>query len=72
MALTKRSLEKAARLYALAVVANQDAGVSSSDEEAAVMQRAIDASADSLRRLGFEPGDLSHITDCIRAAIRVD
>jgi hypothetical protein len=72
MALTKRSVEKAARLYALAVVANQDTGGSASDEEADVMQHAIDASTASLRRLGFEPGDLLHITDCIRAAIRVD
>jgi hypothetical protein len=33
---------------------------------------AIDASAASLERLGFEPGNLLHITDCVRAATRRD
>ncbi|WP_080423745.1 hypothetical protein [Burkholderia ubonensis] len=69
MALTKRQLDRAARLYGLAVLSNQDTGGAESDDEAAVMERAIDAAGDAIRRLGFEPTELASITDCINAAI---
>jgi hypothetical protein len=70
MPLTKRQVGNASRLYALAVVAHLDTGGSATDDEAAVMQCAIDAAGASLNRLGFEPRELMSITDCIRAATR--
>ena len=72
MALTTRQLAKAARLYGLAVLSNQDAGGAESDDETQVMQRAIYSAGAALRRLGFEPTELATITQCIDAAISMN
>ncbi len=68
MGLTKRQLDRAARLYGLAVLSNQDAGGAETDEEQRVMQRAIDAAGEALTRLGYMPAELATISACIDAA----
>lgn len=70
MPLTKRQLARAVRLYRLAVLSNQDCGGAESDDERAVIQGAIDAAGDALRRLGYMPTELHTIGQCIAAAAR--
>jgi hypothetical protein len=69
MAMTKRQLAKAARLYGLSVLSNQDTGGAESKDEAEVMQRGIDEAGRALRRLGYEPTELATITKGIDAGM---
>jgi Holliday junction resolvasome RuvABC DNA-binding subunit len=67
--MTKRQLARAARLYALSVLSNQDCGGAESEVERQVMEHAINEAGSALARLGYEPTELASITKCIDAAM---
>lgn len=68
MPLTKRQLTRAARLYALAVLSNQDVGGADTEEQSEVRDLAIANAGKALIRLGYEPTELNTIDHCIEAA----
>lgn len=66
--LNKRQIERAARLFSLAVVAHLDSG---DDEVAsAVVDHARERAQARLLAMGHEPGDVTTINECIAAALR--
>ena len=68
MSLTKKRIDKAARLYSLAIVANADSGGAENEDECSVMDRARELATAALERLGYSPLDLLTIQQCIDAA----
>jgi hypothetical protein len=66
MPLNKKQIKKAARLYSLALVAHLDGG--DTEEQDAVKTEARRAATEALTRLGFEPGELTTLENCINAA----
>ena len=68
---TKRQIEKASRIFGLALVAHLDCGRSYTGAAAAaalaVREQAIASARDKLHAIGFEPGDLLNEEDCLRA-----
>ncbi|HIH2744983.1 TPA: hypothetical protein ACYLN4_000652 [Burkholderia lata] len=68
MALTKKQIDKAGRLYGLAVVANGDAGGAENEDETNVMERSREFATAALARLGYDRFDLVTIQQCIDAA----
>lgn len=68
--MNKREVELAARLYELANTACLDLGGCETDEEAAVVERAIERSRAKLERLGYSIGELGSLQACIQAAKR--
>lgn len=67
MSLTKRQIERAGRLYGLAMAAHSDAAGAESQIEAAVMARASAIASAALARLGFDRSELLTVGDCIDA-----
>lgn len=73
MPLTKRQIQKAARLYSLAMIALTDGGGDAENEAMATDENAVRVAAAqtatiALARLGFEPAQLVTISHCIDAA----
>ena len=68
MSLTKKQTAKAARLYALAVIARVNAAAADDEDGHAVVTAARLSAQESLDRLGHEASDLLTLEDCIRAA----
>lgn len=66
MALTKRQVAKAAKVYSLVVLANGDAAGADDDDQAAVMIAAAAKARSDLDRLGFDLSELTTIADCIK------
>ena len=65
---TKRQIEKASRLFGLALMAHLDSSQEfTSDAAQAVREQAIASARDKLHTLGFEPGDLLNEENCLRA-----
>lgn len=68
MSLTKAQINRAARLYSLAVVAHANAAAAADEDGALVMEVARSAACEALERLGHEAGDLLTLEACIDAA----
>ncbi|AQH05630.1 hypothetical protein A9R05_42170 (plasmid) [Burkholderia sp. KK1] len=68
MSLTKKQIDKAARLYSLAIVANADSGGAENELETDVMDRSREFATAALARLGYDRFDLVTIQQCIDAA----
>lgn len=68
MALTKKQIDRAGRLYGLAVVANADSGGAENDDETKVMDRSREFATAALARLGYDRFALVTIQQCIDAA----
>lgn len=66
MALTKRQITKAGRLYGLAMAAWAD-GAGMDNDEIRVMQASREHAESALTRLGFDKAKLATIRDCIDA-----
>lgn len=65
---TKRQVEKAARLWSLALIAHTD--VDCDDEVAsAVRSIAVERALTDLQRKGYDPGQLLCERDCLDAVI---
>lgn len=64
---TKKQVEKAAKLYALAVIAHTDGG-GSSEEGDCMRSIAIEKAKRELKRLGYDAADLLTEVDCLQAA----
>lgn len=69
MALTKRQVKDAAKLYSLSMAAHADAGGAETDEAMHVMHTSQALAEAALARLGYEKAELVTIQDCI-AAVR--
>jgi hypothetical protein len=67
MALTKKQVIKAARLYGLAMAAHADAGGAETDDETHVMHASQAIAEAALARLGYEKFELFTLQDCIAA-----
>lgn len=66
--MNKRQIEFAARLYELANTACLDTGGCESEEEVAVVARAIERCYAKLERMGYNPHELKSLQGCIDAA----
>lgn len=67
MALTKRQIRKAARLYGLAMAAHTDSVGATTDDEMSVMNRSRELAEAALSALGYDKAQLVTIQDCITA-----
>lgn len=68
--MNKPTLAKAARIYAIAMVASMDAGGAQNEEEAVVMAAAIREACGKLATMGLTIADVATLRDCIALAKR--
>jgi ribosome-associated translation inhibitor RaiA len=66
--MNKLTLTKAARLYSIAMVAHMDQGGAETEEEAAVVQAAMDAANRKLETMGLTLSDVPTLQHCIALA----
>jgi len=64
--MTKRKIDKAAKIYMLSCVANgQDCGGAESEEEDLMMSKAIDLANSRLLQMGVDPSEVLSAKDCL-------
>jgi len=68
--MNKLTLTKAARIYAIAMVAGMDTGGAETEEEIEVTQAAMDAANRKLETMGLTLSDVPTLQHCIALAKR--
>jgi hypothetical protein len=68
--MNKRTLQRAARIYELAVVALMDEGGTETDDETAVCVAAVENARHRLEAMGLHFSEVATLQQCIEAAKR--